>query len=141
MVLLLAESPPPLCTLLIRFGLKNRCRTRLRASKSSEECQCDITNVTECYPPIRLSPRRRNMKVAALAAFGVLLIAFSAGAAQRQFISPATTYDNDGHCKTASADAALAVHRIRPKPQKTIANVVQPLLQPPPSQTDSQLQQ
>ena len=81
------------------------------------------------------------MKVAALAAFGVLLIAFSAGADQRQFISPATTCDNDGHCKTASADAALAVHRIRPKPQKTIANVVQPLPQPRPSQTDSQLQQ
>ena len=33
MVLLLGESPPPLCTLLIRFGLKNRFRTRLRASK------------------------------------------------------------------------------------------------------------
>ena len=81
------------------------------------------------------------MKVAALAAFGVLLIAFSAGAAQRQSISPATTCDNDGHCKTASADAASAVHRIRPKPQKTIAKVVQPLPQPRPSQTDSQLQQ
>jgi hypothetical protein len=82
------------------------------------------------------------MKVAALAAFGVL-IAFSAGAAQqqRQFFSPATTCDNDGHCRTASADAAPAVHRIRPRPQKTIANVAQPLPQPRPSQTDSQAQQ
>jgi len=82
------------------------------------------------------------MKVAALAAFGVL-IAFSAGAAQqqRQSVSPATTCDNDGHCKTASADAAPAVHRIRPKPQKMIANVVQPLPQPRPSQTDTQSQQ
>src|SRR5262245_66190662 len=71
--------------------------------KLSEECQCDITNVTECYPPIRLTPRRRNMKVAALAAFGVLLIAFSPGAAQRQSISPATTCDNDGHCKIGRA--------------------------------------
>ena len=81
------------------------------------------------------------MKVAALAAFGVLLIAFSAGAAQRQSISPATTCDNDGHCKTASADAASAVHRFRPKPQKAITTVVQPLPQPRPPQTDSQLQQ
>ncbi|HVI13564.1 MAG TPA: hypothetical protein VM822_11885 [Pseudolabrys sp.] len=82
------------------------------------------------------------MKVAALAAFGVL-IAFSAGAAQqqRQSVSPATTCDNDGHCKTASADAAPAVHRIRPKPQKMIASVVQPLPQPRPSQTDTQSQQ
>jgi hypothetical protein len=82
------------------------------------------------------------MKVAALAAFFVL-IAFSAGAAQqqRQFVSPATTCDNDGHCKTASADAGPAVHRIRPKPQKTIANVLQPLPQPRPLQTDSQSQQ
>src|SRR5262249_19550976 len=82
------------------------------------------------------------MKVAALAAFGVL-IAFSAGAAQqqRQFVSPATTCDNDGHCKTASADAAPAAHRIRPRPQKPIANAVQPLPQPRPSQTASQLQQ
>src|SRR5262245_62104729 len=81
------------------------------------------------------------MKVAALAAFGVL-IAFSAGAAQqvRQFVSPATTCDNDGHCKTASADVSAAVHSIRPKPQKTIANVVQPLPPPRPSQTDSQSQ-
>ena len=79
------------------------------------------------------------MKVAALAAFGVL-IAFAAGAAQqqRQFVSQATTCDNDGHCKTASADAAPAVHRIRPKPQKIIANVVQPLPQPRPLQTDTQ---
>jgi hypothetical protein len=81
------------------------------------------------------------MKVAALAAFGVLLIAFSAGAAQRQLISPATTCDNDGHCKTASADAVSAIHRIRPKPQKSITNVVQPLPQPRPPQMDSQLQQ
>ncbi len=82
------------------------------------------------------------MKVAALVAFGIL-IAFSAGAAQqqRQFVSPATTCNNDGHCRTASADATLAVHRIRPKPQKTIANVAQPLPQPRPSQTDSQAQQ
>jgi hypothetical protein len=82
------------------------------------------------------------MKVAALAAFGVL-IAFSAGAAQqqRQFVSPATTCDNDGHCRTASADAAPAVHRIRPRPQKTIANVALPLPQPRPSQTDAQTQQ
>jgi hypothetical protein len=35
MVLLLGESPPPLCTLLIRFGLKNRFRKRSLASKSS----------------------------------------------------------------------------------------------------------
>jgi len=82
------------------------------------------------------------MKVAALAAFGVL-VAFSAGAAQqqRQLVSPATTCDNDGHCKTASADAASAVHRIRPRAQKTIATAVQPLPQPRPSQTDSQAQQ
>jgi len=82
------------------------------------------------------------MKVAALAAFGVL-IAFSAGAAQqqRQLVSPATTCDNDGHCKTASVDAAPAVHRFRPKPQKTIANVVRPLPQPRPLQTDSRLHQ
>ena len=82
------------------------------------------------------------MKVAALAALGVL-VAFSAGAAQqqRQLVSPATTCDNDGHCKTASADAAPAVHRIRPRAQKTIATAVQPLPQPRPSQTDSQAQQ
>jgi len=81
------------------------------------------------------------MKVAALAAFGVL-IAFSAGAAQqqRQFVSPATTCDNDGHCRTASADAP-AVHRIRPRPQKTIANAAQPLPQPRPSQAVSQARQ
>ena len=82
------------------------------------------------------------MKVAALAALGVL-VAFSAGAAQqqRQLVSPATTCDNDGHCKTASADAASAVHRICPRAQKTIATAVQPLPQPRPSQTDSQAQQ
>src|SRR6476661_579610 len=99
-------------------------------------------NVTECYPPIRHSSRRRNMKVAALAALGVL-VAFSAGAAQqqRQLVSPATTCDNDGHCKTASADATSAVHKIRPKAQKSIAAAVQPLPQPRPSQVDSQSQQ
>lgn len=82
------------------------------------------------------------MKVAALAALGVL-VAFSAGAAQqqRQLVSPATTCDNDGHCKTASADAAPAAHRIRPRAQKTIATAAQPLPQPRPSQTDSQAQQ
>src|SRR6478735_2096654 len=82
------------------------------------------------------------MKVAALAALGVL-VAFSAGAAQqqRQLVSPATTCDNDGHCKTASADAAPAVHRIRPRAQKTVATATQPLPQPRPSQTDSQAQQ
>jgi len=82
------------------------------------------------------------MKVAALAALGVL-VAFSAGAAQqqRQLVSPATTCDNDGHCKTASADAAPAVHRIRPRAQKTVATAAQPLPQPRPSQTDSQAQQ
>ena len=82
------------------------------------------------------------MKVATLAAFGVL-VAFSAGAAQqqRQLVSPATTCDNDGHCKTASADAAPAVHRIRPRAQKTVATAAQPLPQPRPSQTDSQAQQ
>src|SRR6478735_8635006 len=82
------------------------------------------------------------MKVAALAALGVL-VAFSAGAAQqqRQLVSPATTCDNDGHCKTESADAAPAVHRIRPRAQKTVATATQPLPQPRPSQTDSQAQQ
>ena len=52
------------------------------------------------------------MKVAALAALGVL-IAFHAEAApqQRQLVSPATTCDNDGHCKTASADGTPAVHQ------------------------------
>jgi len=82
------------------------------------------------------------MKVAALAALGVL-VAFSAEAAQqqRQFASPATTCDNDGHCKTASADWAPAVHRIRPRVQKTIAAAAQPLPQPRPSQTESQPQE
>ena len=82
------------------------------------------------------------MKVAALAALGVL-IAFHAEAApqQRQLVSPATTCDNDGHCKTASADATSAVHKIRPKAQKSIAAAVQPLPQPRPSQVDSQSQQ
>src|SRR5262245_6439304 len=109
---------------------------------SQNSASATSTNVTECYPPIRHSSRRRNMKVAALAALGVL-VAFSAEAAQqqRQFASPATTCDNDGHCKTASADWAPAVHRIRPRVQKTIAAAAQPLPQPRPSQTESQPQE
>ena len=111
MVLLLEESPPPLCTLLIRTE-KPLPHTVACQQTVPEQCQCDVTSVTECYPPIRISPRRRNMKVAALAALGVL-IAFHAEAApqQRQLVSPATTCDNDGHCKTASADATPAVHQ------------------------------
>lgn len=82
------------------------------------------------------------MKVAALAALGVL-IAFHAEAApqQRQLVSPATTCDNDGHCKTASADGTPSVHRIRPKAQKSTAAAVQPLPQPRPSQPDAKSQQ
>ena len=82
------------------------------------------------------------MKVAALAALGVL-IAFHAEAApqQRQLVSPATTCDNDGHCKTASVDGTPSVHRIRPKAQKSTAAAVQPLPQPRPSQPDAKSQQ
>src|SRR6476469_4203653 len=82
------------------------------------------------------------MKVAALAALGGLVAFYTETTQQQsQHVSPATTGDKDGHCKTASADAAPAVHRIRPRAQKTVATATQPLPQPRPSQTDSQAQQ
>ena len=137
MVLLLAESPPPLCSLLIR--VKDRFREcRCVSDHVPRQGQCDSTSVTECYPPIRVSPRRRNMKVAALAALGVLIVLpANAGQQQRQYASPATTCDNDGHCTTL-ASAFPAIHKIRPKAPKAAAAVVPQLPQPRPAQIDAQ---
>ncbi|MFZ3240389.1 MAG: hypothetical protein WA196_08235, partial [Pseudolabrys sp.] len=78
------------------------------------------------------------MKVAALAALGVLIVLpANAGQQQRQYASPATTCDNDGHCTTL-ASAFPAIHKIRPKAPKAAAAVVPQLPQPRPAQIDAQ---
>ncbi|MFZ0053795.1 MAG: hypothetical protein WAL09_03090 [Pseudolabrys sp.] len=78
------------------------------------------------------------MKVAALAALGVFIVLpANAGQQQRQYASPATTCDNDGHCTTL-ASAFPAIHKIRPKAPKAAAAVVPQLPQPRPAQIDAQ---
>src|SRR5262245_14014448 len=77
------------------------------------------------------------MKVAALAALGMFIIVPAHAAQQQpQYVSSATTCDNDGHCTTLATKPA--VHRIRPKAARATAAVVPQLPQPRPVQAGAQ---